>query len=116
MANPVASHGGITVSTLAEAEYFVGHGVADILYAVGITPQKLDQVIKLNAAGGTVSVITDDLVMAGVIADSVQPPQTLIEIDCGEHRGGLAADAPGLLDNRRATWAGVGGRYHPCWP
>ena len=42
--------GGITVSTLAEAEYFVGHGiVTDILYAVGITPQKLDQVAKLNA-------------------------------------------------------------------
>ena len=43
--------GGITVSTLAEAEYFVGHGIDDILYAVGITPQKLDQVRKLNAAG-----------------------------------------------------------------
>ena len=43
--------GGITVSTLAEAEYFAGHGMADILYAVGITPQKLDQIAKLNAAG-----------------------------------------------------------------
>ena len=30
--------GGITVSTLAEAEYFSGHGITDILYAVGITP------------------------------------------------------------------------------
>ena len=38
--------GGITVSTLAEAEYFLGHGITDILYAVGITPQKLDQVGK----------------------------------------------------------------------
>ena len=53
--------GGITVSTLAEAEYFAGHGIADILYAVGITPQKLDQVAKLNAAGADVIVITDDL-------------------------------------------------------
>ena len=26
--------GGITVSTLAEAEYFAGHGIVDILYAV----------------------------------------------------------------------------------
>src|SRR5580658_7908452 len=41
--------GGITVSTLAEAEYFAGHGMADILYAVGITPQKLDQVARLNS-------------------------------------------------------------------
>ena len=38
--------GGITVSTLAEAEYFAGHGITDILYAVGITPQKLDQIAK----------------------------------------------------------------------
>ena len=52
--------GGITVSTLAEAEYFAAHGIADILYAVGITPQKLDQVAKLNAAGAQVMVITDD--------------------------------------------------------
>ena len=43
--------GGITVSTLAEAEYFAGHGITDILYAVGITPQKLDQVARLNADG-----------------------------------------------------------------
>ena len=38
--------GGITVSTLAEAEYFASHGITDILYAVGITPQKLDQVAQ----------------------------------------------------------------------
>ena len=41
--------GGITVSTLAEAEYFASHGVVDILYAVGVTPVKLDQVARLNA-------------------------------------------------------------------
>ena len=52
--------GGITVSTLAEAEYFAAHGIGDILYAVGITPQKLDQVAKLNAAGAHVIVLTDD--------------------------------------------------------
>src|ERR1700710_1010508 len=57
--------GGITVSTLAEAEYFFGHGITDILYAVGITPQKLAQVCKLNAEGGHIIVITDDLAMAG---------------------------------------------------
>ncbi len=56
-----AQPGGITVSTLAEAEYFAGHGITDILYAVGITPQKLDQVAKLNAAGAAVIVLTDDL-------------------------------------------------------
>ncbi len=98
LAIPEARHGGVTVSTLAEAEYFVGHGVADVLYAVGITPQKLDQVAKLNAAGGSVAIITDDLGMAGIIAGHAQPPRTLIEVDCGERRGGVTADHPSLLD------------------
>jgi D-serine deaminase-like pyridoxal phosphate-dependent protein len=84
--------GGITVSTLAEAEYFAGHGVADILYAVGITPQKLDQVAKLNRAGAAVMVLTDDLDAAAAIARHPHPPRTLIEVDCGESRGGVAPD------------------------
>ena len=90
--------GAITVSTLAEAEYFAGHGIADILYAVGITPQKLDQVAKLNAAQARVMVITDDADMADTIAAHELPPQTLIEVDTGEHRGGLAPDDPLLLE------------------
>jgi D-serine deaminase-like pyridoxal phosphate-dependent protein len=84
--------GGITVSTLAEAEYFAGHGITDILYAVGITPQKLDQVAKLNGAGTDVIVLTDDLDTAEAIAAHGRPPRTLIEIDTGESRGGITAD------------------------
>jgi D-serine deaminase-like pyridoxal phosphate-dependent protein len=90
--------GGITVSTLAEAEYFAGHGISDILYAVGITPQKLDQVAKLNSAGAAVIVLTDDLETAGAIAAHRQPPRVLIEIDTGEGRGGVAPDDPALLE------------------
>src|ERR1700745_2311821 len=60
--------GGITVSTLAEAEYFAGHGITDILYAVGITPQKLDKLAKLNSAGAGVMVLTDDLDVATMIS------------------------------------------------
>src|ERR1700727_1306262 len=67
--------GGITVSTLAEAEYFAGHGIYDILYAVGITPQKLDQVAKLNAAGAQIIVITDDLDTADAIRAHPHPPR-----------------------------------------
>ena len=40
--------GGIAVSTLKEAEQFFAHGVTDILYAVGITPNKLDHVAALD--------------------------------------------------------------------
>ena len=96
LANPYGRTQGITVSTLAEAEYFAGHGITDIIYAVGITPQKLDQVAKLNAAGANVMVITDDVDCAGDIAAHLSPPRTLIEIDCGEHRGGVDPDDPAL--------------------
>ena len=93
--------GGITVSTLAEAEYFAGHGVTDILYAVGITPQKLDQVAKLNSAGADIIVITDDPDTADAIAAHPLPPRALIEIDSGEERGGLAPDDDRVLDIAR---------------
>ena len=89
---------GITVSTLAEAEYFCGHGITDILYAVGITAQKLEQVAKLNLAGGDVAVVTDDPDTASIIGAHPRPPRTLIEIDCGEGRGGVAAGDLALLD------------------
>lgn len=101
--------GGITVSTLAEAEYFAGYGLSDILYAVGITPQKLDQVAKLNAAGAAVMVITDDADVADAIASHPLPPQTLIEIDTGEHRGGLAPDDPRLLEIATRLGANLAG-------
>ena len=89
--------GGITVSTLAEAEYFAGHGISDILYAVGITPQKLDQVAKLNSSGAAVMVLTDDFDTATAIAAHRLPPRVLIEIDSGEGRGGIAPDDDMLL-------------------
>ena len=90
--------GSITVSTLAEAEYFVGHGITDVLYAVCITPQKLDQVAKLNATGANVMVVTDDSETATAISEHAMPPRTLIEIDCGEGRSGVLPDDPALLD------------------
>ena len=89
--------GGITVSTLAEAEYFAAHGINDILYAVGITPRKLDQVAKLNADGTAVAVITDDPDTAAAIAAHPRPPRALIEIDTGEERGGVGPDDHRLL-------------------
>jgi D-serine deaminase-like pyridoxal phosphate-dependent protein len=98
--------GGITVSTLAEAEYFFSHGITDILYAVGITPQKLQQVVRLNAEGAHIIVITDDLDMAGMIAAQPVPPATLIEIDSGEERGGVRPDSDLLL--------AIGARLGPC--
>jgi D-serine deaminase-like pyridoxal phosphate-dependent protein len=93
--------GGITVSTLAEAEYFAAHGITDIIYAVGITPQKLAQVAKLNAAGAHVAVITDDAEVATAIAAHAGALPTLIEVDTGEARGGVGPDDEALLEIAR---------------
>ena len=98
--------GGITVSTMAEADYFFGHGITDILYAVGVTPQKLAHVCKLNGAGAQIIVITDDGTMAERIATQAASPRTLIEIDSGEARGGVHPDSDALLE--------VAARLGPC--
>jgi D-serine deaminase-like pyridoxal phosphate-dependent protein len=90
--------GGITVSTLAEAEYFAANGINDILYAVGITPQKLAQVAKLTEGGTKLTVVTDDQDAANAIAAHPNPPRTLIEIDCGEGRSGVDPNGPLLLN------------------
>jgi D-serine deaminase-like pyridoxal phosphate-dependent protein len=104
------SPGGITVSTLAEASYFARHGITDMIYAVGITPHKLDAVARANSRGADIAVITDEISVATAIAAHPKPPRTLIEIDCGENRGGLSAtDArlPAIAERLGSQFAGV---------
>ncbi len=104
--------GGITVSTLTEAEYFAGHGIADILYAVGIVPDKLDRVAALLRRGVALTVITDDAAIAAAIAAhgtalGLRYP-VMVEIDVGEARGGVHPASAALLDIGRAL-GGSGG-------
>ncbi|CTQ53146.1 D-threo-3-hydroxyaspartate dehydratase [Roseibium album] len=102
--------GPATVSTLAEAEVFAKAGVTDILYAVGIAPQKLDQVIALRQAGTDLTVILDSLELAQAVAKASRKSgvaiPALIEIDCDEHRGGFAADDPLLVETGRVLHDG----------
>ena len=53
--------GAITVSTLAEAGYFLRHGFRDMTYAVGIVPAKLDDVARVQAEGARINIIADDV-------------------------------------------------------
>jgi D-serine deaminase-like pyridoxal phosphate-dependent protein len=91
----------ITVSTLAEAEYFSGHGINDILYAVGISPNKIDRVLALRKKGVNITIILDSLAQAQtVISASIaanDPLPVLIEIDCDGHRGGYGPNDPELV-------------------
>jgi len=93
----------VTVSTLKEAEYFASCGFRDILYAVGIAPNKLPHVKKIiEGCGGEILLITDDVSVARAaiaFAEVEQCPlQFLIELDCGEHRGGVTGDGPELVE------------------
>ncbi len=98
--------GGITVSTLAEAEYFARHGFRDITYAVGLSPAKLDDVIALRRDGVDLKLLTDDLGVARAIAERARAEavrlEVFIEIDCGYGRAGIDPEAPELIPLAKA--------------
>ncbi len=93
--------GPITVSTLREADYFADHGFTDILYAVGITPNKMGHVAALLKRDVKLTLILDSLDAAHVLAQAAaalpMPIRALIEIDCDGHRAGILPESPDLL-------------------
>jgi len=97
--------GGITVSTLSEARYFADAGFADILYAVGIVPAKLDSVAEIRATGTDLKVILDSAATAQAVAEwSVSRATKLavvIEINSDDHRAGLEPDSDELIEAAR---------------
>ena len=97
--------GGITVSTLREAEYFLDHGIRDILYGVGIAPNKLDLAASIAGKGADLKIVTDSVTMAQAIAAHGAPHKVLIEVDCGDARGGVTPDSPELLEIARTLAA-----------
>ncbi|MCG3183953.1 MAG: D-threo-3-hydroxyaspartate dehydratase [Planctomycetes bacterium] len=94
---------GITVSTLAEARYFLAHGFADITYAVGLAPARIEEALALVRDGAKLNVLTDNSAVAAELARRAaaasipRPLGVLIEIDCGDGRGGVLPDAQELL-------------------
>ncbi len=90
--------GGITVSTLAEAEYFAKHGFRDILLANALPPQKLNRAEALASQGIAVTLITDDVAMASAIAAHPGRFKALVEIDSGDQRTGVSSDGDDLIN------------------
>ncbi len=114
--------GGITVSTLKEAEQFFAAGYRDILYAVGIAPNKLDHVAALRAKGCDLTIILDSLEAARAVADKSGAAESvfpaLIEIDSDGHRAGVKPGDARLLEigralgkNLRGVMTHAGGSY-----
>jgi D-serine deaminase-like pyridoxal phosphate-dependent protein len=88
-----APEGPATVSTLKEAEAFAAAGVGDMIYAVGIAPDKLARVVALRRDGVDLAVLLDTVEQAEAVAaasraENMRIP-ALIEIDCDGHRAGV---------------------------
>lgn len=105
-----AGAAGITVSTLKEAEQFFEAGFGDVLYAVCVTPNKLDSVLGLIRRGCDLKVVVDSVAGAEAVAAKSRAAgiaiPTLIEIDTDGHRAGVKPEAPVLLDIGRALHDG----------
>lgn len=104
--------GPATVSTLKEAMHFANAGVKDLIYAVGISPSKLQQVLELRARGVDIAVVLDSIEQAKAVAAASRQARAaipaLIEIDCDGHRSGvLPTETARLLAIARALDEGA---------
>src|SRR3954468_19763824 len=92
------SLGAITVSTLAEAEFFADGGFGDITYAVPIAPEKLARAASLASKIERLNILIDSEVALraveefhaanGIVFD------VFLKIDCGYHRAGVDPNDP----------------------
>jgi D-serine deaminase-like pyridoxal phosphate-dependent protein len=94
--------GPITVSTIAEAQYFAGHGFRDMTYAVGMSRASAIRGMELcRRTGVDLKLLLDTVEQADALADVREAtgvtPSVFIELDCDDHRGGLKPDDPKLL-------------------
>ncbi|GKX57875.1 alanine racemase [Leminorella grimontii] len=101
-----------TVSTLAEAEALADAGYDNLLYAVGISANKLERAAALLRRGVNLHILLDSQEQAAEVAEYGLAHgvtfSAFIEIDCDGHRGGLPAADPAVVDiARRLSGAGA---------
>ena len=101
---------GITVSTLKEAEQFFAAGIGDIVYAVAMAPNKLEQAMTLRRRGCDLKIVTDSVSSAQAIVAfgnaHAESFEVWIEVDVDGHRSGIAPDDDLLLDVGRVLHEG----------
>ncbi len=119
--------GGITVSTLAEAQAFLAHGFQNITYAVPIEPGKFAEAFEIARGCEKFAVITDDIETTQALARAAAHEggvlDVFLKVDCGYHRCGVephtaeAFEIPRLIqDSSNLNFAGIlthaGHSYH----
>ncbi len=100
----------VTVSTLREAHYFAENGIRDIVDANCIAPNRLPEAAALLREGVDLAITIDS---PDVAAEVVRVGQgqgirfaVMLEVDVGEHRGGVAPDSEALLAAARILHEG----------
>ncbi|HUK14350.1 MAG TPA: alanine racemase [Thermoanaerobaculaceae bacterium] len=90
------SFGGITVSTLAEAEFFAAGGFRDITYAVPIAPAKLARAAEIAARIDRLNLLVEHADAAAAVERCARERglrlAVLLKVDCGLHRAGVDPD------------------------
>lgn len=109
-AQVAAGAGGLTVSTLKEAQQFFAQGHRDILYAVGVVPNKFAAALALREQGCELKLITDNVDMARALGEFGRARghrfELWIEVDTDGHRSGVLPESPLLLEVGRAIVEG----------
>lgn len=105
-----AGASGITVSTLKEAEQFFAAGFTDILYAVCMAPNKLDQALALRRKGCQLTILVDSVASAQAVVAKGQAERhafdVMIEIDVDGHRSGVKPEDASLIEIGQLLHAG----------
>jgi D-serine deaminase-like pyridoxal phosphate-dependent protein len=91
-------HGGkigpITVSTLAEAEFFAEDGWRDITYAVPIAPEKLERAAALARRVERLNLLLDSFDALQALERFGHAFDVFLKVDCGYHRAGVDPERP----------------------
>ncbi|MEC9261833.1 MAG: alanine racemase, partial [Pseudomonadota bacterium] len=101
--------GPITVSTLAEAATFASAGYTDILYAVGLSPNKFGQLAAIQNLAANFTVVADSQAAVNALIDYASeltlPLSVMLEVDVDDHRAGLLPQSDELIICARALSA-----------
>ncbi len=94
-------HGGITVSTLAEARAFAAAGFRDITWAVPVALDRLGECAELVRRTDRFRVLVDHLravaELEAFAATHALRFEVVLEVDCGHHRSGVDPDDPAAV-------------------
>jgi len=81
--------GPITVSTMAEAEFFADHGFRDISYAVPIAPDKLPRAAAVAKRIERLNILIDSERALRAVESFGGVWDVFLKVDCGYHRAGV---------------------------